>query len=156
MKKILLFGLLTLFVSQVIAAPMYVRSSKAKVMKEPSFKAEMAYSAKKGDMINILDTRGNWYWIEHEANGEGWVSKFLVQSTPPRKKIVLSKKKEKKSRKVRRRASTLTTAASARGLTAEDSGGDGQIIADYESLEKMEGYDLREDDLSKFMEQLSQ
>lgn len=134
---------------------LYVQSSKAKIMKSPSFRAKVVVTAKRGEELKVISKKGRWYQVK--ADGKtGWVSKLLVSRSKPFKKVSVFAKADKDiSNKARRRASVMTTAAAARGLAEDDRRRLGaETKSDYAALEKVEAMSVSEADVDNFVGQV--
>ncbi|MDA8101028.1 MAG: SH3 domain-containing protein [Nitrospiraceae bacterium] len=155
MRKIVFFSLVLALTaaSAAFAEDLFVQSSKAKVMQEPSFKSKLVAEVAKGQKFTVLGKQGSWVKVK-SATAEGYVPALLLSPRPPMESVGLIKGGEGEIKdNVRRRASTMTSAAAARGLTAEGRKRAGaEESADYAALEKMESYSLSNDEVEKFMQ----
>ncbi len=156
MKRLLITLLLgfstTLFAANGV---MYIQSSKAKLQNEPSFGSNTIVELKKGDEVNVVESKGRWVKVKHSSN-EGWVSKYLLADIPPIKKKVTILKDDAPDLgdNARRRASAVTTAGAARGLAADERqrNSDSQFT-NYKDLEKVEKLGVTEDEVEKFVKE---
>ena len=134
---------------------LYVQSSKAKIMKSPSFKAKVVVTAKKGTELQVIKKKGSWYEVRVNGN-TGWVYRLLVSKSQPINKVsVFAKADRDISSKARRRASVMTTAAAARGLAEDDRrrlGAETKI--DYAALERVEAISVTETEVDTFVGQI--
>ncbi|NCO12961.1 MAG: SH3 domain-containing protein [Thiomicrospira sp.] len=139
----------------VQAAPQYISSNKAKVLKEPNFQADLVAELVKGDQVNVLDQQGVWLNVSVEKK-TGWVSKFLVRETPTNDRVtVLPGDDQTELKDVRRRASAITTAAAARGLAATARAeASGDIVANLEGVRYMESFSVSSQELEQFSQPL--
>jgi len=82
------------------------------------------------------------------------VSSLLAATHPPFEKMGVIKGEDAEIKQgVRRRASSYTSAAAARGLAQDDRRRlSKEEKVDYESLEKVESFQLSSDEISRFME----
>jgi hypothetical protein len=131
----------------------YVQSVKAKVMSSPSFKAGVIVEMHRGDKLYSSGRKGSWIKVK-VAKKYGYISSMLVATHPPFKRVRVIKGDDTKiQRGVRRRASSYTSAAAARGLTKEDRRRlSKEEKIDYDSLEKIESFQLDQDEIDRFME----
>ncbi len=131
----------------------YVQSVKAKVMSGPAFKSPVIGEAAKGHKFVSSGREGGWIKVNHGGK-DGYVSSLLLSTRPPLEKTVLIKGEDAEIKQgVRRRASSYTSAAAARGLAADDRRRlSKEEKVDYESLEKVEAFQLSADDINRFME----
>jgi hypothetical protein len=159
MRKILLL-LVVVAVSVCYATTLYaaqkayyVQSVKAKVMSSPSFKAGVIVVMHRGDKLYSSGRKGSWIKVK-VAKKYGYISSMLVATHPPFKRVRVIRSDEKKIKHgVRRRASSYTSAAAARGLTKEDRRRlSKEEKIDYDSLEKIESFQLGDDEIARFME----
>ncbi len=131
----------------------YVQSVKAKVMSGPAFKSPVVGEVAKGHKFVSSGREGGWIKVNHGGK-DGYVSSLLLSTRPPLEKTVLIKGEDAEIKQgVRRRASSYTSAAAARGLAADDRRRlSKEEKVDYESLEKVEAFQLSADDINRFME----
>jgi uncharacterized protein YgiM (DUF1202 family) len=137
---------------------LYVRSSQAKLMEAPAFSAALVTKVPKGSVLELVKKKGSWYRVKYQDNS-GWVSKFLVSKKKPKAKIIVSTEEDatvSKGRSLRKRASSISTAAAARGLAADEENGVVQRESDREALERIESFEISEEDLEQFMDALAQ
>ncbi len=131
----------------------YVQSARAKVMASPSFKAAVLGEASRGTKLSFIGKQGRWIKVSFYGK-EGYVPALLVTPHPPLAMRGLIRAEESDFRdSVRRRASTYTSAAAARGLVQDDRRRlGGSEKADFESLEKVEAFDVTEAEVARFLE----
>lgn len=60
-----------------------VAGDTARVREAPSMGAEIIFRLKKDDAVNILNIKGDWYFIESEDGRNGWVHKRLFTRKHP-------------------------------------------------------------------------
>lgn len=159
MKKYILL-LVLVVVSVCIATSLYaaqttyyVQSVKAKVMSAPSFKSGVIAEMNRGDKLYSSGRNGAWIKVR-VSKKNGYISSLLVSTHPPFERVRVIKADEKEIRQgVRRRASSYTSAAAARGLTQDDRRRlSREEKIDYDSLEKVESFQLGQDEIARFME----
>lgn len=133
---------------------LYVQSTRAKLLERPAFGAPVAAAAEKGDALALLETRGRWVKVRL-GDRSGWLSAYLVGKHPPVDKAsVLTDDKTAIGENARRRASAVTTAGAARGLAADDRArSSNRNAADYRAVEKMEGLELKQQEVEHFLEE---
>jgi uncharacterized protein YgiM (DUF1202 family) len=131
----------------------YVQSVKAKVMSGAAFKSPVIGEVAKGHKFVSSGREGGWIKVSHGGK-DGYVSSLLLSTRPPLEKAALIKGEDAEIKQgVRRRASSYTSAAAARGLAADDRRRlSKEEKVDYESLEKMEAFQLSADEINRFME----
>lgn len=152
MKKSIFFIALA-FISQTVlgAATLYVQSTQAKIMEQPTFKAKVLHSLDKGAAVESIETKGNWVKVKYNEQ-TGWISKLLLATQQPQQKPSLLQGQEAVLKdNARRRASENATAAATRGLRGEDRTrmSDGNH-ANYEALEKVEAQRVSDEAAKKF------
>lgn len=134
------------------AETVYVQSVKAKVMAEPSLKAEVVGEVAKGHRFDGAVKEGGWVKVKMGTR-EGFVSALLVGPKPPLDKQGLIGEESEIREGARRRASTFASAAAARGLTADDRRRLGkEEKVNYEALDKVEAFSLTEKEITAFAE----
>ena len=155
-RYIRLLVLMLSFVFLVAAGSdvLYVQSSKAKIMKSPSFKSKVVVTAKKGQELTVVKKKGRWYEVKVDGK-TGWVSGLLVSSSMPIEKVSVFAKADKDiSKSARRRASVMTTAAAARGLAEDDRRRLGaETKMDYAAIEKVDAITISEKEVDAFVGQ---
>jgi len=155
-RYIRLLVLMLSFVFLVAAGSdvLYVQSSKAKIMKSPSFKSKVVVTAKKGQELTVVKKKGRWYEVKVDGK-TGWVSGLLVSSSKPIEKVSVFAKADKDiSKSARRRASVMTTAAAARGLAEDDRRRLGaETKMDYAAIEKVDAITISEKEVDAFVGQ---
>ncbi len=131
----------------------YVQSIKAKVMTAPSFKSGVIAEMHRGDKLYSSGRKGSWIKVR-ASKKNGYISSLLVSTHPPFKRVRFIRGDDKKIKQgVRRRASSYTSAAAARGLTQDDRKRlSREEKIDYDSLEKIESFQLGQDEIARFME----
>ena len=155
MIRYIRLAILSVFALLLVSAGsnvLYVQSSKAKIMKSPSFKSKVVTTAKRGHKLTVVSKKGRWYEVK-SGSKTGWVSRLLVSKRPPLKKVSVFAKANKRiiSRKARRRASVMTTAAAARGLAEDDRRRLGaETKNDYAALERVEAINVTEAEVESF------
>lgn len=131
----------------------YVQSVKAKVMSGASFKSGVIAEVGKGHKLISSGREGSWIKVKFNDK-DGYVSSLLAATHPPFEKMGVIKGEDAEIKQgVRRRASSYTSAAAARGLAQDDRRRlSKEEKVDYESLEKVESFQLSSDEISRFME----
>ena len=131
---------------------LYVQSSKAKMMAQPKFSAEVVSTLQQGTELELIEREKRWVYVQ-EGGQTGWVSSFLLSKQPPLKKISVLENREAQNLEdsARRRASAVTTAGAARGLSAEDrKRANAQNKADFLALEQVEDFQLSASEVQSF------
>jgi len=154
MKKISL--LIALFIALPMTSSaedvMYVMSARAKLLSSPAFGSKTIENITKGEKILAIEKKANWYKVNHKDK-IGWVSRLSVSSHPPLKRSRrMAKADTKLMNNSRRRASSVSTTAAVRGLKNIDrSRVSNNERLDYTSLERMEKYQVEDQDIVAFM-----
>lgn len=149
------FGLFVILLSPVLVFAgdvVYVQSTKAKIMKEPSFKSAELGTAKKGDKLKLLEKGDGWFRVS-AATVEGWVNGLCVSDSPPLNKQGIINDDTDIAGSSRRRASAVASAAASRGLTdAERRRLSDLGEMDYKSVMHVEklSYSITEKELDNF------
>jgi uncharacterized protein YgiM (DUF1202 family) len=155
MDKMIKRAAFILCILLIAASPnvVYVKSLKAKVMKEPSFKGAPLFTAEKGQKLSVVQKKGRWFNVSLDGKS-GWVSSLLVGNQPPIEKVrIITGAGQDLSKDARRRASVATSAAAARGLTEDDRRRLGQKDAvNYHALNDVEAIVITESELAEFIE----
>lgn len=130
----------------------FVQSAKVKVLRSPSFSAEIIDIVYKGYEFRAGDRAGSWIKVTHKGL-TGYVPALLVSTRPPMDKVRIIRADEGQlSTGVRRRASTYTSAAAARGLAEDDRR---RLSADekanYTALERMEAFAVSDAEITSFL-----
>lgn len=138
---------------QALAASVFVKSLKAKVLSAPKFDSELVAEVDRGQELGFLEKAERWVKVDVSGR-EGWISSLLVSEEPPKTGAsVLGQGAEDISNKARRRASAIATAGASRGLTAEGikelSAADPK--ADYAALAKVEAQSIDRAEALKFL-----
>jgi uncharacterized protein YgiM (DUF1202 family) len=131
----------------------YVQSMKAKVMSGKSFQSAVLGEVYKGFKFDGAAKEGRWMKVTYKKT-VGYVPSLLLSTHPPfqRTRVIKADDREIKQG-VRRRASSYTSAAAARGLAQDDRRRmNREERADYVSLEKMERFQVSQDEVNRFME----
>ncbi len=148
--------ILSMFVMSLsFAETFYVKSLKAKMFSEPSLVSKVVKELKRGDAVEVLKSKGNWYYVDYKGV-KGWIYSLLVGKDKPMGKVSLIFD-EKKSEviRARERSSSNITAAAARGLTGDfRRRNKGKYVSDYISLRKMESIEITDEEIEKFSEVL--
>jgi hypothetical protein len=159
MKKnsvfIIVFIILTGFTCPAFAAQwLYVKSAKAKLFSEPSFKASLVSTVDRGTRLETLRTQGRWIEVKYDDHN-GWISKLLTSKNPPPDKTsVLEGQADTLEDSARRRASTNASAAATRGLRGEKrTRASDKGHPDYSALEQVESAKTSEQDAQEFHQQ---
>ncbi len=155
--KYLFNSMMGFLISAVCAFPVladstyFVQSATAKVMAQPSFKAEVIATLKRGDKFSAADKQSNWVKVTRDGK-IGYVSSLLLATHAPLNKPEIVKAGDTAIDKgVRRRASSYSSAAAARGLTKEDrKRADEEGKADYSAVIKMESLTVKEGEVNNF------
>jgi hypothetical protein len=130
----------------------YVQSAKAKVMSGKSFKSAVLGEASRGHLFASGERAGNWVKVMFNER-HGYVYSLLVATHPPLEKARVIRADDREINKgVRRRTSSYTSAAAARGLAQDDRRRlSRDVKADYDSVEKIETFNLAPGELNRFM-----
>lgn len=151
MKHPLLFALALLPLVASGAETLYVQSTKAKLMAQPSFSAASIKEIERGEKVSVEQKSERWIRVKHD-NSSGWISSLLLSAQKPVKKItVLDDTEGGVSENARRRASAVITAGATRGLTADDrrrAGDEGS--ANYLALRWVENISVTDAQLAHF------
>lgn len=131
------------------AETLYVQSQKAKLLKDPSFKAKVVAHVKKGAPLELIHDKGRWYKVSINGN-IGWISKFVLAAHPPVKKVTVLGEGVKIEHNARRRASAVTTAGAARGLSADERRRASDFGADFLALERVENFTVSDEEVYRF------
>ncbi|MBU0674811.1 MAG: SH3 domain-containing protein [Proteobacteria bacterium] len=134
------------------AEPLFIQSTKAKILANPKFSAPVLIEVAKGTSVDPLEQQGSWYRVRYQDK-EGWLSKLLVASYPPMEKQGAIQADSEIGTHARRRASAVATAGAARGLAAEDrkrtvEGG----LANYPALAEMENLKVTDSEAVDFLQ----
>jgi uncharacterized protein YgiM (DUF1202 family) len=123
------------------------------VMSASSFKSDVLGEVGKGAKLTATGKEGSWVKVRFNDR-EGYVSSLVVSTHPPLEKTGVIKAEEGDIKQgVRRRASSYTSAAAARGLAQDDRRRlSRDEKADYVSLDKMEAFTLKPEEIARFME----
>lgn len=141
MKGSLLYLFIILFSFGTIygKGPLYVQSSKAKLLSQPQLTAE-GTSLNLGDSLNPMNEQG--LFVQVRINEKtGWVSKLFVSQLPPSSQIKLGVSSSSTEAVVARlRASDFTKTAAARGLSETEKMRvrGGADLYDFEALRWLE------------------
>jgi uncharacterized protein YgiM (DUF1202 family) len=155
MMKLLISTILMFTAFAASAEPMYVQSLKAKLMGEPSFRAEMLTELNKGDQVEALGKKGAWYQVK-AGDKQGWVSRLLLKKRPPVDKVtyITGADEADLDKDSRRRASKVATAGAARGLSSEDRRRvSGETLSDFSSLHQMERIEMESSEVILFLQE---
>lgn len=158
MKRVIIIMILGLAIPLASwAETAYVHSSQADVYTEPALSAHKSTRLFNGDKVTIVNRKGSWCEIEHEA-GKGYIYAFLLKSEPVKTKSRLYSrlrsffhKIESISSKSRRRPSSYTATAAARGLRDKRRHFAELYNSDYDTLEKFEAITISEDEALAFI-----
>ena len=149
-----LFLIAAVFASaSALAATVYVKSAKAKIMKSPRFDAPLVSEVERGQALSLVEKGDRWIKVKH-ADKEGWVSELLVSEEPPKgRQSVLETGEDDLAGKARRRASAIATAGASRGLRAEGMKdmGEGDQKGDWAALAKVDSFLVDPDIARKFI-----
>lgn len=105
--------------ASALAASVYVKSMKAKVLASPKFDSAKVAEVDRGQELGLVGKTDRWMKVK-VAGKEGWIPELLVSVEPSKTGAsVLGSGSEDISGKARRRASAIATAGASRGLTAE-------------------------------------
>ena len=122
-----------------------VRKFSAEVMSEPKFFGKKVKSVARGDFLEVVEAKGDWYSVE-AAGATGWIHKSGVEA----KKVTLSTKDKVGGSGASRDEVELA----GRGFTPE-------VEAEYRSrnpsldfshVDAIEGYAVESDDVGKFVD----
>ena len=150
------FALITLCLCVPIsswASSVYVHSTKARLMTEPSFGATIVLTLAKGDELEMLEAEQRWAKVR--INGqEGWISTLLIKEQPPMDIIsVIGAEDISIKGEARLRASDVATAGATRGLT-EGEALTGDENSDYEELLELEQQQISADEVEQFSQSI--
>ncbi|RME69377.1 MAG: SH3 domain-containing protein [Nitrospirae bacterium] len=130
---------------------LYVHSLKAPLLAEPVLGAKKVAYVKKGEVLNLLEKRGNWYKVRH-GDLTGWVSRLFVDTRPPMTRIsILVQQGEEVQKGARRRASAYITAAAARGLMEERARLSDRYNVDFDGIKWLETMKITDEEINKFL-----
>lgn len=155
MKKISIMLLIFMFFAgPALAADLYVKSIKARVLSKPSMRSKTVKILSRGSKVKELKRKGKWVMVEIEGKS-GWISKYLVSKRPPMKRVSRLAKGKSLEKTSRRRASAFTSVAAARGLTDYERARAGRkgYVVDFAALEQMEKINIDEMEALKFIEE---
>lgn len=158
MKRVVIFTILSLMIPcGAWAYTAYVHSSQADVYTKPALSAPKSTRLIKGDKVTVLNQKGSWCEIEHDA-GKGYIYVFLIKKEPVKTKDRLYSrlrsffhKIESISSKSRRRPSSYTATAAARGLRDKRQHFAEIYNSDYDTLEKFEAITISDDEALAFI-----
>ena len=143
-----------ILLNTALADSLYVKSEKAKILTEPTFKGALVLEVTRGTELELLSVQKSWNQINFN-NQTGWISSLLVSATPPIDKIThIGADDSAVTGEVRRRASAVATAGATRGLVASEESG--TMTSDYAELAIMELLTVTEADVDRFIESLQQ
>lgn len=132
----------------------YVQSRTAKILKDPSFKAEKVATVKRGDKLALLERHARWHKVSYDGK-VGWISFMVVGRRPPMNRLSIRDSRRGDIRQyARRRASVVTATAAVRGLAEDDRrrlGNRGAV--DFDALEKVEALEISDSELATFIDQ---
>lgn len=148
MKKKIILILINV---QLLAAPMYVTSPVAKLLKEPSASAD-GQILTKGLVVDKIGEKDMFIKVVSEGK-EGYVNKLFLSPNPPSGKVSFADSIDQStSIKARARASSFTQTAAARGFsesqTLRTRGGAQDY--DMESIEWLEKLKIDENEIINF------
>jgi len=140
--------------SNAWAETVYVHARQANILSGPSVKAPVVTLVKRGQALVVDAKQGRWLQVSVN-NRQGWVSRLLVKNKPVMDRVsVLQDADEQLQSNARRRASSATESAATRGLRSDDRLRlSDESVVDFDSLERMEGLSVSEDDAVTFLEQ---
>src|SRR5512139_3059080 len=87
-KHSLLIALAMLPLAAFGADTLYVQSTKAKLMEQPSFSAKTVKELGKGDKVTVQQKGERWILVTH-GNTSGWISSLLLSPQKPVSKITV-------------------------------------------------------------------
>lgn len=133
------------------AESLYVQSTKAKMMDQPSFSAKVVKEIEKGGKVDVQQKKERWVLVSHGKNS-GWIASLLLSTQKPAEKItVLGDSGSAVSDNARRRASAVITAGATRGLTADDRRrADEEGAANYVALRWVENISVTDEQMARF------
>lgn len=138
--------------ASVLADDVFVLSDVAPVLESPAFSATTLAEPVKGARLTVIGEQKQWLEVTYQEQ-TGWVSRWLVGTTPPKDKVT-HLDGEMDADEVRLRASDVATAGAVRGLNeGETEFGGG---TDYAELERMEALQPDAVTLSAFRTDLEQ
>lgn len=148
-----LLALAVVVPASALAASVYVKSLKAKVLVAPKFDSALVAEVDRGRELGLVERAERWVKVGVDGR-EGWISELLVSDEPPKTGAsVLGGGSEDISGKARRRASAIATAGASRGLTAEGvkemQAADPK--ADYAALAKVEAQKIDRDEAVNYL-----
>lgn len=131
---------------------LYVLSAKAKLLSEPSFKAQIIDNMSKGEKVVELEKNKHWFKVKHNDK-IGWLSRLAVSPNPPMKRVtLLAKHDENLANESRRRASELSTTAAVRGLREEERARlSDDTTVNYDALAQVESIAIDEAEVWRFL-----
>lgn len=132
----------------------YVQSKLAKILEAPGFNAPVVAEAAKGDALEKLAQEGRWFKVSFRER-QGWVPELLVGPRPPLNKVtVIDDEAADLKQHARRRASASASTAAARGLRNDGRARQSdEAVADYSALTEMESFEVRDEEVTEFLEQ---
>lgn len=139
-KSLLSLLVLGLCVPAFGADFMFVQSKKANLRAQPSGKAGIIETFRRGQKLQVIGKKGIWYEVKGGAH-KGWVSRLFLSAHAPVGAAELSKtlptSLEKDSR---RRPASYAVSASTRGLTTSERVRTGRELyrSNFEALERLE------------------
>jgi ribosomal protein L15E len=149
------FGALLLTATASAAFDLYVSSTKAPLYSEPRSGAEKVAEARQGEKLVGLESQGSWYRIDYGGK-RLWILNLMVRKTlPPERKTPSKDEVDQMAQSARTRPSAYTTTAGARGLREKRGGQNEKYRLDYDALEKMESFEVTDEEASAFLEEAS-
>lgn len=116
-RAFLVMAALVILPEFVSAKDLFVQSVKAKIMSEPTFKAEVVNTVNRGDKLEQVEAKDGWFKVK-AGTANGWVNHLAVADSAPLDKVtVVTADAADLQDKSRKRSSAITSAAAARGLS---------------------------------------
>lgn len=130
---------------------LYVQSTKAKLLEQPSFSAKTVKELVKGDKVTVQQKNDRWVRVTH-GGIYGWISSLLLSAQKPVDKItVLDDADGGIGGNARIRASAVITAGATRGLTADDRRrASDEGTANYVALRWVDNIKITDADIARF------
>lgn len=133
-----------------MAKTFFVQPPSVKVMAAPSFGSAVLGTVSSGYRFDSTGTSGRWLALSFKG-GTGYINVSQALETPPVGTTVKLTSQGTPKLSPRDRTSSVVAVAGVKGLTYEDrSRASSRNRADYEALEKMEGFKVRPEEVQAF------